>query len=279
MIEEILKNALIEDIGSGDHSTLSCIAPDSKGSANLIAKEKGVLAGMDIVQKLFSIYDPNLTIEALKKDGETFEIGEILFIVKGPSRSILSTERLALNILQRMSAIATLTNKVLKKTSYTGVRILDTRKTTPGIRILEKMAVQIGGGENHRFGLYDMIMLKDNHIDYAGGISKAIQEAKKYIQKHSLGIKIIVEIRTKEELIEAINEGGVYRLLLDNFHPDELVELVKLVPKSIETEASGGITLENVEDYANTGVDCISLGALTHSVKSLDLSLKAFFDS
>ena len=141
------------------------------------------------------------------------------------------------------------------------------------------MAVQIGGGENHRFGLYDMIMLKDNHIDYAGGISKAIQEAKKYIQKHSLGIKIIVEIRTKEELIEAINEGGVYRLLLDNFHPDELVELVKLVPKSIETEASGGITLENVEDYANTGVDCISLGALTHSVKSLDLSLKAFFDS
>ena len=279
MIEEILKNALNEDIGKGDHSTLSCISNEAKGFANLFAKEEGVLAGAGVVKTLYSMYDPCLELEFFKKDGDLFEKGDILFKVNGSTRSILNTERLVLNILQRMSAIASLTHQVVSKTKHTGVRILDTRKTTPGIRVLEKLAVKIGGGENHRFGLYDMIMLKDNHIDYSGGVQQAIRKAKGYLKKNSLNLKIIVEVRTEQELIEAVEEGGLYRLLLDNFEPEELTKLLALVPSEIETEASGGINLENVKKYAETGVDCISLGALTHSVRSLDLSLKASIGS
>ena len=279
MIEEILKNALNEDIGKGDHSTLSCISNEAKGFANLFAKEEGVLAGAGVVKTLYSMYDPCLELEFFKKDGDLFEKGDILFKVNGSTRSILNTERLVLNILQRMSAIASLTHQVVSKTKHTGVRILDTRKTTPGIRVLEKLAVKIGGGENHRFGLYDMIMLKDNHIDYSGGVKQAIRKAKGYLKKNSLNLKIIVEVRTEQELIEAVEEGGLYRLLLDNFEPEELTKLLALVPSEIETEASGGINLENVKKYAETGVDCISLGALTHSVRSLDLSLKASIGS
>ncbi len=279
MIEEILKNALNEDIGQGDHSTLSCICNESKGFANLFAKEEGVLAGAVVVKTLYSMYDPYLELEFFKKDGDLFEKGDILFKVNGSTRSILNTERLVLNILQRLSAIASLTKNFVSKTKHTGVRILDTRKTTPGIRVLEKLAVKIGGGENHRFGLYDMIMLKDNHIDYSGGVKQAIRKAKGYLKKNSLNLKIIVEVRTEQELIEAVEEGGLYRLLLDNFEPEELIKLLALVPSGIETEASGGINLENVKKYAETGVDCISLGALTHSVRSIYLSLKASIGS
>ena len=277
MIEEIIQNALNEDVGNGDHSSLACIPENAKGEARLIAKEKGVFAGVEVLKKLYSMFDPRLQAKFIKKDGEFFSSGDTLLTVSGPSRSILTTERLALNIVQRMSAIATMTNSIVAKTEHTGVRILDTRKTTPGIRIIEKMAVKIGGGENHRFGLYDMIMLKDNHVDYAGGVRQALHKTKQYLSQAQLDLKIVVEIRTKEELMEAIQEGGVFRLLLDNFEPPQLRELLKVIPSDIETEASGGISLENVVDFAETGVDCISIGALTHSVKNLDMSLKASF--
>ncbi len=277
MMEEIIQNALKEDIGNGDHSTLACIPADAFGEAKLLAKEDGVFAGEQVLTSLFAYYDPNLTPNFFKKDGDSFVAGDILMVLQGSSRSILTTERIALNIAQRMSAIATMTSAIVKRTKHTGVKILDTRKTTPGIRALEKMAVAIGGGENHRFGLYDMIMLKDNHIDYAGGVRKAIQQTKRYLTDKKLDLKIIVEIRSESELKTAIEEGGVYRLLLDNFKPEELKELLKSIPEEIQTEASGGITIENVVDFAETGVGYISMGALTHSVRNLDMSLKAIF--
>ena len=277
MLDEIIRNALQEDIGSGDFSTLSCVPKEAKGSAQLIVKENGILAGIDVAKRIYEIYDPNLLFEVLKFDGDSVKKGDIAFRVAGSSQSILSTERLVLNCLQRMSGIATLTAKIRKEIEGSNSIILDTRKTTPGIRFLEKWAVKIGGGQNHRFGLYDMIMLKDNHIDYAGGITAAIQRTKAFLISAKKNLKIEIEVRNTKELEEVLRVGGVDRIMLDNFSPENLKAALKIIPSSYETEASGGITLENIRAYADTNVDFISVGALTHSVKSLDLSLKATF--
>jgi nicotinate-nucleotide pyrophosphorylase (carboxylating) len=277
MLDEIIRNALQEDIGSGDFSTLSCVPKEAKGSAQLIVKENGILAGIEVAKRIYEIYDPSLLFEVLKFDGDSVKKGDIAFRVAGSSQSILSTERLVLNCLQRMSGIATLTAKIRKEIEGSNSIILDTRKTTPGIRFLEKWAVKIGGGQNHRFGLYDMIMLKDNHIDYAGGITAAIQRTKAFLISAKKNLKIEIEVRNTKELEEVLRVGGVDRIMLDNFSPENLKEALKIIPSSYETEASGGITLENIRAYADTNVDFISVGALTHSVKSLDLSLKATF--
>jgi len=277
MIDDIILNALKEDIGEGDHSSLSCLKDTDLGSAKLIVKEKGILAGVQVAKRVFELYDSKLSVEVLINDGAEVEVGDIVLEVSGKAQSILSTERLVLNIMQRMSGIATKTRKIADKIKGTRAQVLDTRKTTPGIRQLEKMAVVIGGGMNHRFGLYDMIMLKDNHIDFVGGVRNAIEKTKAYVQAMDKPIDIEIEIRTKAELMEAISIGGVQRILLDNFTPEALKELVPLIPASIESEASGGITESSILAYAETGVDFISMGALTHSVKSLDLSLKAYF--
>ena len=277
MIDDIILNALKEDIGDGDHSSLSCLKDTDLGTAKLIAKEKGILAGVEVAKRVFELYDSNLSTEVFLEDGSELAVGSIVLEVSGKAQSILSTERLVLNIMQRMSGIATKTRQIVNQIKGTNARILDTRKTTPGMRQLEKMAVVIGGGMNHRFGLYDMIMLKDNHIDFAGGVRNAIEQSKAYVQEMDKPVEIEVEIRTKSELIEAVSAGGIKRILLDNFTPNELRDLVPLIPDSIESEASGGITESTILDYAKTGVDFISMGALTHSVKSLDLSLKAYF--
>jgi nicotinate-nucleotide pyrophosphorylase (carboxylating) len=277
MLDEIIRNALQEDIGSGDFSTLSCVPKEAKGSAQLIVKENGILAGIEVAKRIYEIYDPSLLFEVLKFDGDSVKKGDIAFRVAGSSQSILSTERLVLNCLQRMSGIATLTAKIRKEIEGSNSIILDTRKTTPGIRFLEKWAVKIGGGQNHRFGLYDMIMLKDNHIDYAGGITAAIQRTKAFLISAKKNLKIEIEVRNTKELEEVLRVGGVDRIMLDNFSPENLKAALKIIPSSYETEASGGITLENIRAYADTNVDFISVGALTHSVKSLDLSLKATF--
>ena len=277
MLDEIIRNALQEDIGSGDFSTLSCVPKEAKGSAHLIVKENGILAGIDVAKRIYEIYDPNLLFEVLKFDGDSVKKGDIAFRVAGSSQSILSTERLVLNCLQRMSGIATLTAKIRKEIEGSNSIILDTRKTTPGIRFLEKWAVKIGGGQNHRFGLYDMIMLKDNHIDYAGGITAAIERTNAFLISAKKDLKIEIEVRNTKELEEVLRVGGVDRIMLDNFSPENLKAALKIIPSSYETEASGGITLENIRAYADTNVDFISVGALTHSVKSLDISLKATF--
>ena len=277
MIDDIILNAFKEDIGEGDHSSLSCLQDTDQGSAKLLVKENGVLAGIEIAKRVFELYDSNLEIEVFIHDGAEVKVGDIALEVRGKAQSILSTERLVLNIMQRMSGIATKTRKIVNQIKGTGARVLDTRKTTPGIRQLEKMAVVIGGGMNHRFGLYDMIMLKDNHIDFVGGVRNAIEKTTAYVQAMENPIDIEIEIRTKAELMEAISTGGIQRILLDNFTPEVLKELVTLIPDSIESEASGGITESSVRAFAETGVDFISMGALTHSVKSLDLSLKAYF--
>ena len=277
MLDEIIRNALQEDIGSGDFSTLSCVPKEAKGLAQLIVKENGVLAGIEVAKRIYEIYDPSLSFEVLKFDGDSVKIGDIAFRVAGSSQSILTTERLVLNCLQRMSGIATLTAKIKKKIEGSSSIILDTRKTTPGIRFIEKWAVKIGGGQNHRFGLYDMIMLKDNHIDYAGGITAAIQRTKAFLISANKDLKIEIEVRNTKELEEVLRVGGVDRIMLDNFSPENLKEALKIIPSNYETEASGGITLENIRAYADTNVNYISVGALTHSVKSLDLSLKATF--
>jgi len=277
MLDEIIRNALQEDIGSGDFSTLSCVPKEAKGLAQLIVKENGVLAGIEVAKRIYEIYDPSLLFEVLKFDGDSVKKGDIAFCVAGSSQSILTTERLVLNCLQRMSGIATLTAKIKKEIEGSSSIILDTRKTTPGIRFLEKWAVKIGGGQNHRFGLYDMIMLKDNHIDYAGGITAAIQRTKAFLFSAKKDLKIEIEVRNTKELEEVLQVGGVDRIMLDNFSPENLKEALKIIPSTYETEASGGITLENIRAYADTNVNYISVGALTHSVKSLDLSLKATF--
>ncbi len=277
MLDEIILNALKEDIGAGDFSTISCVPKDAKGSAHLVVKENGVLAGIEVAKRIYELYDPSLIFEIFKKDGDLIKKGDYAFRVEGSSQSILTTERLVLNCLQRMSGIATLTAKIKKEIEGCNSIILDTRKTTPGIRFLEKWAVKIGGGENHRFGLYDMIMLKDNHIDYAGGISAAIENTKRFLASSNKTLKIEIEVRNTKELEEVLRVGGVDRIMLDNFSPENLKEALKIIPKEFETEASGGITLENIRAYAETNVNFISLGALTHSVKSLDLSLKASF--
>ena len=277
MLDEIIRNALQEDIGTGDFSTLSCVPKEAKGSAQLIVKENGVLAGIEVAKRIYEIYDPSLSFEVLKFDGDSVKKGDIAFRVAGSSQSILTTERLVLNCLQRMSGIATLTAKIKKEIEGSSSIILDTRKTTPGIRFLEKWAVKIGGGQNHRFGLYDMIMLKDNHIDYAGGITAAIERTKAFLISAKKDLKIEIEVRNTKELEEVLRVGGVDRIMLDNFSPENLKEALKIIPSTYETEASGGITLENIRAYADTNVNYISVGALTHSVKSLDLSLKATF--
>jgi nicotinate-nucleotide pyrophosphorylase (carboxylating) len=278
MINEIIDRALQEDIGEGDHSTLSCVPENATGKAELIIKEDGILAGVELALMIFHRFDPALEIQVFLKDGQQVEKGEIAFVVKGSSRSILSTERLVLNFMQRMSGIATQTNKIVQLISGTNTKLLDTRKTTPGIRYMEKWAVRIGGGHNHRFALYDMIMLKDNHIDYAGGIGPAIDRANDYLFKNELDLKIEIEVRDKNELLQVLEKGNVDRIMLDNFTPDEIREVLPLIPEKYETEASGGITLETIRSYAETGIRFISVGALTHSVKSLDMSLKAKFD-
>jgi nicotinate-nucleotide pyrophosphorylase (carboxylating) len=278
MIYEIIDKAFREDIGEGDHSTLACVPEDAMGQAQLIVKEDGVLAGVELAELIFHRFDPTIELEVFIKDGTPVKKGEIAFIVKGKSRSILTTERLVLNFMQRMSGIATQTNKIVSLIDGCSTKLLDTRKTTPGIRYMEKWAVRIGGGYNHRFALYDMVMLKDNHIDYAGGIEQAIVSTQNYLKANNKDLKIEVEVRNEQELKEVLRVGGVQRIMLDNFTPDEIRSVLPLIPAEYETEASGGITMETIRSYAETGVQFISVGALTHSVKSLDLSLKAFFD-
>jgi nicotinate-nucleotide pyrophosphorylase (carboxylating) len=274
-IDLIIENAIREDVGSGDHSSLACIPAEAKGKAKLLVKDKGILAGVDFALQVFKYVDPNLKIEVLIKDGKTIERGDIAFYVEGSSQSILKAERLVLNAVQRMSAIATKTNTFVQKLEGTNTKILDTRKTTPGIRALEKWAVKIGGGANHRFALYDMVMLKDNHIDFAGGITKAINKTKDYLKANQLDLKIIVEARNLKEIEEILESEGVYRILIDNFNYEDTRQAVKLINGKCLTESSGGITLDTARKYAECGVDYISSGALTHSVYNLDLSLKA----
>lgn len=275
MILELIDNALREDIGDGDHSTLACVPAHAIGKAQLIIKEDGILAGIELAEIIFKRFDPSLQIEILLEDGKAVKSGDVAFIVSGSSRSILTTERLVLNCMQRMSGIATQTNKIVSCIEGCATKLLDTRKTTPGIRLLEKWAVRIGGGHNHRFGLFDMLMLKDNHIDYAGGIQPAVLRANEYLKSKKKNLKIEIEVRNLQELKEVLEIGMVDRIMLDNFYPDEIRDALKLIPTEYETEASGGITLETIRSYAETGVDFISVGALTHSAKSLDMSLKA----
>ncbi|MEJ2593582.1 MAG: carboxylating nicotinate-nucleotide diphosphorylase [bacterium] len=274
-IQEIVKLALQEDLGDGDHSSLATIPPDAKGSAELLTKEDGIIAGLEVAAEVFHQVDKSLKIRFFKKDGNIVRKGEQILEVDGPARSILSAERTALNFLQRMSGIATFTYRVVRKLEGLNTQVLDTRKTTPVNRVVEKMAVRIGGGHNHRFGLYDMIMIKDNHIDFAGGIENAIRATQDYLKKTERDLKIEIEVRNFQELRTVLETGGVHRIMLDNFDPDDLLMAVQIIGKKYETEASGGITLNNIREYAETGVKYISVGALTHQIKSLDLTLKA----
>jgi nicotinate-nucleotide pyrophosphorylase (carboxylating) len=276
MLDEFILTALREDIQDGDHSSLACVPENAVSKAFLLIKEKGVLAGMQIAQRICELYDPNLVFNALLKDGAHVEFGQVAFTLKGSARSILATERLLLNCMQHMSGIATQTAYYVSLISGTNCTLLDTRKTTPGMRILDKYAVKIGGGANHRFGLYDMIMLKDNHIDYAGGLGPALERTKSYIEQNNLQLRVEVEVRSMHELNELLKLPQDYhRIMLDNFTPEDLKSALKLIPDEIETEASGGINADTIRTYAQTGVQYISVGALTHSVKALDMSLKA----
>lgn len=274
-IEIIISNAVREDVGDGDHSSLACIPENARGRAKLLVKDDGIIAGVEFAKMVFHYIDPELKIETLIEDGQEVKRRDVVFFVEGYSQSILKAERLVLNGMQRMSAIATKTKEYAAKLEGTKTKILDTRKTTPGIRALEKWAVKIGGGENHRFGLFDMIMLKDNHIDFAGGITSAIEKTKQYLKENNLDLKIIVEARDLEEVREILQSDGIYRILIDNFNYEETRAAVQLINNRVLTESSGGITLETVRKYAECGVDYVSSGALTHSVSNLDLSLKA----
>jgi nicotinate-nucleotide pyrophosphorylase (carboxylating) len=276
-LHHLVDEALKEDVGDGDHSTLSCIPPDAKGKAVLKIKEDGILAGMQVAQKIFAYKDASATFSLFKKDGDAMKFGEKAFEVEALVHIILQCERLVLNCMQRMSGIATLTKQYTDKLKGYKTRLLDTRKTTPNFRLLEKEAVRIGGGVNHRFGLYDMIMLKDNHIDYCGGIEKAIEKAAAYVQSYKPGLKIEVETRSLDDVKKVITagKGKVFRIMLDNFKPAQITEALQLIREDFETEASGGINLDNIQEYAATGVDYVSVGALIHQARSLDLSLKA----
>ena len=274
-IKGIISNAIREDVGDGDHSSLACIPKEATGKAKLLVKDDGILAGVEFAKDVFAYIDDNLKVETLIEDGKEVKYGDIAFYVSGSSQSILKAERLVLNAMQRMSAIATKTNFFVGLLEGTGTKILDTRKTTPGIRALEKWAVKIGGGENHRFALYDMIMLKDNHIDFAGGITKAIEKTKNYLKQTGKDLKIIVEARSLTEIKEILETEGVYRILIDNFNYEDTREAVRLIGDTCLTESSGGINEDTIRQYAECGVDYISSGALTHSVYNLDLSLKA----
>lgn len=275
LIDRLIELALAEDIGDGDHSTLSVIPASETGSSKLIIKEEGVLAGVAVAVNILEKVDPGIKVDILIDDGSLVKPGDEVLVVNGSVRTILQTERLILNIMQRMSGIATLTKRYLRSLEGTSAKLLDTRKTTPGMRMLEKQAVKIAGGENHRIGLFDMILLKDNHLDFAGGVENAVRSANNYIKEKGIELKIEVEVRNFDELSEALSVEGVDRIMLDNFTPQATRQAVEIVDGRVELESSGGITLENIRSYAETGVDYISVGAVTHSVKSLDMSFKA----
>ena len=275
LIDELIKLAFAEDIGDGDHTTLCCIPSDAEGAQKLIVKEDGVLAGVEMANRIFAAFDPTLKMEQFLNDGDEVKVGDVAFIVRGKVQSLLQTERLMLNVMQRMSGIATVTRRYARQLEGLKTRVLDTRKTTPGLRIIEKEAVKIGGGVNHRIGLFDMILLKDNHVDFAGGITNAIKRAQAYLQEKGKDLKIEIEVRNLDELQEVMDCGGVDRIMLDNFSPELTRKAVEMIDGRFETESSGGITFDTLRSYAECGVDYISVGALTHSVKGLDLSFKA----
>lgn len=273
--DKLIELAFAEDIGDGDHTTLCCIPEDAMGKSHLLIKEDGILAGVEMAKKVFAKFDPTMQVEVLINDGAHVKVGDIAMVVTGKVRSLLQTERLMLNIMQRMSGIATMTNKYVELLRGTKTRVLDTRKTTPGLRMLEKQAVKIGGGTNHRIGLFDMILLKDNHIDFAGGIANAIDRCHNYLKEKNLDLKIEIEVRNFDELQQVLDKGGVNRIMLDNFSVADTKKAVDIIAGRYETESSGGITFDTIRGYAEQGVDFISVGALTHSVKGLDMSFKA----
>lgn len=273
--EQLISLWFAEDIGDGDHTTLSCIPATATGKSQLIIKEDGVIAGVEVAREIFRAFDPELKMTVFINDGAEVKVGEVAFVVEGKIQSLLQTERLMLNIMQRMSGVATRTREYVKALEGTKTRVLDTRKTTPGLRLLEKEAVKIGGGVNHRIGLYDMILLKDNHVDFAGGIDKAILRAKEYLKEKGKDLKIEIEVRNFDELAQVMAVGGINRIMLDNFTPENTRKAVEIIGGKYETESSGGITFATLKEYAECGVDFISVGALTHSVKSLDMSFKA----
>lgn len=273
--DRLIDLAFAEDIGDGDHTTLCCIPETAMGKSHLLIKEDGILAGVEVAKRVFARFDPEMKVEVLIGDGAHVRKGDIAMVVSGKVRSLLQTERLMLNIMQRMSGIATMTNKYVERLKGTNTHVLDTRKTTPGLRMLEKQAVKIGGGMNHRIGLFDMILLKDNHIDFAGGIANAINRCHEYLREKGLDLKIEIEVRNFDELRQAMECGGINRIMLDNFSVADTRKAVEIVAGRFETESSGGITFDTIRDYAECGVDFISVGALTHSVKGLDMSFKA----
>ncbi len=273
--DKLIDLAFAEDIGDGDHTTLCCIPEDAMGAQKLLVKENGIIAGVEVAKKIFHRFDPSLEIEQFIEDGTKVAVGDIVFVTRGKVRSLLQTERLMLNVMQRMSGIATTTARYMKLLEGTKCKVLDTRKTTPGMRILEKMAVKIGGGENHRIGLFDMILLKDNHVDFAGGIKNALDRAQTYLVEKGKDLKIEIEVRNFKELDEALAHGGADRIMLDNFTIDDTRKAVEIINGRTEIESSGGITIDTIRSYAECGVDFVSVGALTHSVKGLDLSFKA----
>ena len=273
--DRLIDLAFAEDIGDGDHTTLCCIPETAMGKSHLLIKEEGILAGVEVAKKVFNRFDPTMQVEVLIGDGAHVKVGDVAMVVTGKTRSLLQTERLMLNIMQRMSGIATMTNRYVERLKGTNTRILDTRKTTPGLRMLEKQAVKIGGGVNHRIGLFDMILLKDNHVDFAGGITNAIDRCHAYLQEKGLDLKIEIEVRNFDELNQVLTHGGVNRIMLDNFSVSDTKKAVDIIAGRYETEPSGGITYDTIRDYAEQGVDFISVGALTHSVKGLDMSFKA----
>ena len=275
LIDELIDLAFAEDIGDGDHTTLCCIPDTAMGKSRLLIKEPGILAGVEIARKIFHRFDPDLKMTVYIEDGTAVKPGDVAFVVEGRVQSLLQTERLMLNVMQRMSGIATMTHRYVKKLEGLHTRILDTRKTTPGMRMLEKEAVKLGGGVNHRIGLFDMILLKDNHVDFAGGIENAISRCHDYLKAKGKDLKIEIEVRNLDELKEVMRVGGVDRIMLDNFSPELTREAVKIVGGKYEIESSGGITFDTIRDYAESGVDFVSVGALTHSVKGLDMSFKA----
>lgn len=275
LVDRLIDLSFAEDIGDGDHTTLCCIPEDAMGKSKLLIKEDGILAGVEIAKEVFHRFDPTMQVEVLMGDGTKVKKGDVAMIVTGKVRSLLQTERLMLNIMQRMSGIATMTSKYVERLEGTHTRVLDTRKTTPGMRMLEKQAVKIGGGCNHRIGLFDMILLKDNHVDFSGGIANAINRCHEYLKQKGLDLKIEIEVRNFDELKQAMDCGGIDRIMLDNFSVADTKKAVEIVGGKYETESSGGITFDTLRDYAECGVDYISVGALTHSVKGLDMSFKA----
>ena len=275
LVDRLIDLSFAEDIGDGDHTTLCCIPEDAMGKSKLLIKEDGILAGVEIAKEVFHRFDPTMQVEVFMGDGSKVKKGDVAMIVTGKVRSLLQTERLMLNIMQRMSGIATMTSKYVDRLEGTHTRVLDTRKTTPGMRMLEKQAVKIGGGCNHRIGLFDMILLKDNHVDFSGGIANAINRCHEYLKEKGLDLKIEIEVRNFEELKQAMDCGGIDRIMLDNFSVEDTKKAVEIVGGKYETESSGGITFDTLRDYAECGVDFISVGALTHSVKGLDMSFKA----